>query len=114
MHSINAHSRFMAIERTIRVRVAYALPARQCVEEVTVPVGSTAREAIEASTLLSQYTEIDLGRNRIGIYSRLIEPDAVVEDGDRIEIYRTLKADPKVVRRQRAKQGLTMARAKRK
>jgi putative ubiquitin-RnfH superfamily antitoxin RatB of RatAB toxin-antitoxin module len=108
----------MAIERTIRVMVAYALPARQCVEEVIVPVGSTAREAIEASTLPGKFSDmdpgIDLGRNRIGIYSRLIDPETVVEDGDRIEIYRALKADPKVVRRQRAKEGRTMARAKRK
>jgi putative ubiquitin-RnfH superfamily antitoxin RatB of RatAB toxin-antitoxin module len=104
----------MAIERTIRVKVAYALPVRQCVEEVTVAIGSTAREAIEASTLPGQFSEIDLGRNRIGIYSRLIEPGTVVEDGDRIEIYRALNADPKVVRRQRAKEGRTMGRAKRK
>ena len=112
----------MAIERTISVLVAYALPTRQCVEEVIVPVGSTAREAIEASTLPGQFSDIDPGidpgighgRNRIGIYSRLIEPDTVVEDGDRIEIYRALKADPKVVRRERAKEGRTMARAKRK
>ncbi len=104
----------MAIERTICVKVAYALPARQCVEEVTVPVGSTAREAIEASTLPAQFSEIDPGRNRIGVYSRLIEPGTVVEDGDRIEIYRALKADPKVVRRQRAKEGRRMGGAKRK
>jgi putative ubiquitin-RnfH superfamily antitoxin RatB of RatAB toxin-antitoxin module len=108
----------MAIERTISVLVAYALPTRQCVEEVIVPVGSTAREAIEASSLPAQFSDIDPGighgRNRIGIYSRLIEPDTVVGDGDRIEIYRALKADPKVVRRERAKEGRTMARAKRK
>jgi hypothetical protein len=112
----------MAIERTISVLVAYALPTRQCVEEVIVPVGSTAREAIDASTLPGQFSEtdpgtgpgMDFGQNRIGIYSRLIEPGTVVEDGDRIEIYRALKADPKVVRRQLAKEGRTMARAKRK
>lgn len=104
----------MAIERTICVKVVYALPARQCVEEVTVAVGSTAREAIEASTLPGQFSEIDLERNRIGVYSRLIESGAVIEDGDRIEIYRALKADPKVVRRQRAKEGRGMGGAKRK
>ena len=96
----------MAIERTIKVRVAYALPARQYVEEVSVPVGSTVRDAIEASTLLHRFSDIDLARNRVGVYSRLIELDAIAGDGDRIEIYRSLIADPKDVRRQRAKAGV--------
>lgn len=99
--------------RTIKVKVAYALETQQVVEDLTIPVGSTAREAVEASSLLSRFSEIDLGRNRIGIYSRLITADTVVEDGDRIEIYRPLQADPKSVRRELAKQGKTMGRGNR-
>jgi putative ubiquitin-RnfH superfamily antitoxin RatB of RatAB toxin-antitoxin module len=98
--------------RTIRVEVVYALPSRQRVERVTAPIGSTAREVIESSELLSQFPEIDLARNRIGIYSRLIELNAVVQEGDRIEIYRPLQADPKSVRRQLAREGKTMGGGK--
>ena len=96
--------------RTIRLKVVYALRSRQAVEDVTVPVGSTAVEVIEASSLLRRFPEIDLSRNSIGVYSRLIGLDSVVEDGDRIEIYRPLEADPKAVRRQLAKEGKTMGR----
>lgn len=100
--------------RTIRLKVVYALRSHQVVEGVTVPVGSTAAEAIEASTLLEQFPEIDLRRNSIGVYSRLIGPELVVEDGDRIEIYRPLEADPKAVRRELAKEGKTMGKGGRK
>ena len=96
--------------RTIKVRVVYALQAQQVVEDMTVPVGSTAKEVIEASSLLSRFPDIDPGRDRIGIYSRLITADVVVEDGDRIEIYRPLQADPKSVRRELAKQGKSMGK----
>ena len=99
--------------RTIRVRVVYALQAQQLVEDLTVPVGSTAREVIEASSLLRRFPGIDPGRDRIGIYSRLITADTVVEEGDRIEIYRPLQADPKSVRRELAKKGKTMGRGNR-
>lgn len=80
------------------------------VEEVTAPIGSTAREVIEASSLPAKFPDIDLEFNSIGIYSRIVEPDHVVQDGDRIEIYRPLEADPKTVRRELAKQGRTMGK----
>ena len=98
--------------RTIRVEVAYAKPSRQVVQELIVPVGSTAREVIESSSLPRECPEIALDRNRIGGYSRLIDPDDVVEDGDRVEIYRPLVADPKSVRRNRAREGKTMGRGR--
>ncbi|MFC1681373.1 RnfH family protein [Pseudomonadota bacterium] len=100
--------------RTNKIKVVYALRTQQVVEEVTVPVGSTAAEVIKASSLLRRFPEIDLSRNSIGIYSRLIGPDSVVEDGDRIEIYRPLVADPKAIRRQLAKEGKTMGRGGKK
>ena len=87
--------------RSITVQVVYALPECQRVAEVTVPVGSTAGDAIAASNLLREFPEIDLSRNSIGVYSRLIEPDTIVHEGDRVEIYRPLTIDPKEARRKR-------------
>jgi putative ubiquitin-RnfH superfamily antitoxin RatB of RatAB toxin-antitoxin module len=60
------------------------------------------RQAVEASGLLARHPQIDLSRNKLGIYARLITLETPLRDRDRVEIYRPLLADPKEVRRQRA------------
>ncbi|MGI9228829.1 MAG: RnfH family protein [Gammaproteobacteria bacterium] len=64
--------------------------------------GSSAGRIIEQSGVLEQFPEIDLARNRIGMYGKLIDLDTPVEAGDRIEIYVPVQADPKQARRNRA------------
>jgi uncharacterized protein len=59
-------------------------------------------QAIKASGLLSLRKDIDLNTNKVGVYSRPVKLDDVLQDGDRVEIYRPLIADPKEMRRQRA------------
>jgi putative ubiquitin-RnfH superfamily antitoxin RatB of RatAB toxin-antitoxin module len=93
---------------TIHVEVVYARPERQEVISITVPAGSTARQAIEVSGLLARYPEIDLNDNKLGIYAKLAGTDTVLRDRDRVEIYRPLIADPKEVRKQRAADGKVM------
>jgi putative ubiquitin-RnfH superfamily antitoxin RatB of RatAB toxin-antitoxin module len=83
-------------ERTIKVEVVRAGIDRQIVRQTELPCGSTVRQAIEASGLAGVDTA------RLGIFSRRVSPDLVVEDGDRIEIYRPLLLDPMEARRQRA------------
>ena len=86
------------------VEVVYALPQRQLLVTVQVPVGATALEAVEASGILQQCAEIDLtGPNKLGIFGRLASAETVLRAGDRIEIYRPLKIDPKSRRRARAR-----------
>lgn len=92
----------------IRVEVAYARPDKQVVIPLTVPVGSTVEEAIRRSGILEQFPEIDLAKNKVGIYSKVTKLDALLRDQDRVEIYRPLIADPKEVRRARAKEGKPM------
>lgn len=89
----------------IKVEVVYALPSRQEVVPLTLPAGSTLQQALEASGLLVKYPEIDLAKNKFGIYSKISKLDTVLRDRDRVEIYRPLIADPKEVRKQRAAQG---------
>lgn len=89
----------------IRVQVAYALPERQDIVTVELVAGATAQQAIEASGLLQKYPDIDLAKNKLGIFSRLVKADQALRDRDRVEIYRALIADPKEVRRQRAAEG---------
>jgi hypothetical protein len=84
------------------IEVIYALASRQVRVVVTVPTGGTVAEAIRRSGLLSLQPEIDLSRNKLGIFGRIVSTDTPVRDGDRIEIYRPLAAEPKEARRLRA------------
>ena len=88
----------------IAVEVAYALPQKQYLQRVTLDEGATIEQAIQASGLPTLRDDIDLAKNKVGIYSRPAKLDDVVHDGDRVEIYRPLIADPKELRRQRAQQ----------
>ena len=93
---------------TIQVEVVYALPERQELASFSLPAGSTVRQAIEASGLLDKHPEIDLAKNKLGIYAKLTKAEATLRDRDRVEIYRPLIADPKEVRKQRAAEGKAM------
>ncbi|GHD95152.1 MULTISPECIES: RnfH family protein [Pseudocitrobacter] len=84
------------------VEVAYALPQKQYLQRVTLEEGATVEQAILASGILALRDDIDLAKNKVGIYSRPVKLQDVVQDGDRVEIYRPLIADPKELRRQRA------------
>ncbi len=86
----------------IRVEVAYALPEKQFLRQISLPTGSTVEQAIIASGLLTLRTDIDLKKNKVGIYSRSVKLTDEVHEGDRVEIYRPLLVDPKELRRQRA------------
>ncbi|MFG0514961.1 RnfH family protein [Kluyvera intermedia] len=86
----------------IVVEVVYALPQKQYLQRVTLEEGSTIEQAIQASGLLALRDDIDLSKNKVGIYSRPAKLQDIVHDGDRVEIYRPLIADPKELRRQRA------------
>ncbi|MEC5318290.1 RnfH family protein [Brenneria populi subsp. brevivirga] len=86
----------------LRVEVVYALPERQYLRQVTLAEGSTVEQAIVASGVLELRKEIDLQSNKVGIYSKAAKLTDILNDGDRVEIYRPLIADPKALRRQRA------------
>ena len=90
---------------TINVEVIYALPHQQPLLRVQLAEGATVEYAIRQSGLLDAFPEIDLAKNKFGIFSKLVKPDEKVRDRDRVEIYRPLIADPKEVRRKRAEEG---------
>jgi hypothetical protein len=87
---------------TIAVEVVYATPEVQAIESVRVPKGATVAHAITASGLLTRFTEIDLVRQAVGIHGRRVRLTDAVTNGDRVEIYRPLRTDPKEMRRERA------------
>ena len=87
----------------IYIEVAYATPDRQSLLRLSVPEGSTVAEAIEQSAIRDEFPELKMEIKAVGIFSRKVPLDHVLRAGDRIEIYRPLIADPKEMRRQRAK-----------
>jgi uncharacterized protein len=94
-----------SIAGKIDVEVIYALPEQQPLLRVQLAESASVEEAIRASGVLEAYPEIDLSRNKVGIFSKLVKLDEMVRDKDRVEIYRPLIADPKEVRRKRAEEG---------
>ena len=86
----------------IAVEVVYALPEKQYLLKVSVAEGSIVEQVITASGILELRTDISLAKNKVGIFSRPVKLTDTVNEGDRVEIYRPLIADPKELRRQRA------------
>lgn len=84
------------------VAVCYALPDARFLVQLEVAAGTTIARAIMASGVLARFPEIDLARNKLGLFGKLKPADTVLRDGDRIEIYRPLQADPMESRRRRA------------
>ena len=96
---------------TIRVTVVFS-PAARKVSEVTLELerGATVEHALQSSGLLERFPEIRAGRLEVGVWGAIAAPHRVLHDRDRVEIYRALKVDPKVARRERfAKQGARSA-----
>jgi putative ubiquitin-RnfH superfamily antitoxin RatB of RatAB toxin-antitoxin module len=85
----------------VKVEVCYALPSEQTIVPLALPAGATMRDAIERSGLLQRFPELDLTRTKAGVFGKVRALDAFLETGDRVEIYRTLKADPKLARQRR-------------
>lgn len=92
----------------MQIEVVYALPTKSESVKLDLADGSTVLQAVQASGLLERYPEIDVKKNKFGIYAKLAKADAALRDRDRVEIYRPLIADPKEVRKQRAAEGKVM------
>jgi putative ubiquitin-RnfH superfamily antitoxin RatB of RatAB toxin-antitoxin module len=89
----------------ITVEVVYAGPESQVVKQLTLPVGGTVMQAIEASGVCQAVPGLVIDPSRLGVFSRKVAPDHVLGEGDRVEIYRPLTLDPKEARRRRAHEG---------
>ena len=99
-----------AADAMIRVEVAYARPDQQAVLLVELPAGATLEQAIIQSRILEQFPELDLKTAKVGVFGKLGKLSATLRNGDRVEIYRPLIADPKAVRKQRAAEGKRMGK----
>lgn len=86
----------------IAVEVVYALPESQTLLTVTLPEEASVADAVERSGILARHPEIDWPRVSLGIFGRKVTAATRLRPGDRVEIYRPLRVDPKERRRRRA------------
>lgn len=86
---------------TITVEVAYALPEVQSLIKLEVKLGSTVGQAIEQSGVREEYPSMEIAD--VGIFSKRATLDQPLRDGDRVEIYRPLVANPREMRKKRAR-----------
>ena len=92
----------MGVSDFIHIKVCYALSHHQEMVSLELPASSNVLDAINCSEILEIYPEIDLSKNSIGIFGKIVDLDHVLADKDRVEIYRPLLIDPMEARRQRA------------
>jgi putative ubiquitin-RnfH superfamily antitoxin RatB of RatAB toxin-antitoxin module len=95
-------------EPLITVEVVFATPSEQVLEQLHVPADATVEAVIQRSGLLERFPEIDLAVNKVGVFGKAAALSATLNDGDRVEIYRPLIADPKEARKKRAAEGKGM------
>jgi len=93
--------RCTVIAEQIEVEVAYAKPEEQVIIKVLGHAGMTVKEAIELSKITERFPEINLDTDKVGVYGKVTKLDAMLELGDRVEIYRPLIADPKAARKKK-------------
>lgn len=94
----------------MQVEVVYIVDKAQYSEVIGIPIETplnviTVRDAVFTLILrnpnLRKYSDIQDWENRVGVFGERVSPDTIIKEGDRIEIYRDLKSDPREARRQR-------------
>ena len=100
-----------AMAEQIKIEVVYGTSQKQELLALSVDVGTTIEAAIKSSGIMAIFPEIDLNKNKVGVWNRTAKLTDTLEDLDRIEIYRPLIADPKEVRKRRAEKAKEEGRA---
>lgn len=104
MHFVNEPENYTRMSKNLPIEVAYAIDAtRQFLIGIEVEKGATIETAIIRSGILQSFPEIDLTKQKVGIFSKTHHLQDLVKAGDRIEIYRPLLIDPKEARRNKFK-----------
>ncbi|MDP9084613.1 MAG: RnfH family protein [Pseudomonadota bacterium] len=91
-------------DTTIRVQVVSAAPERAAVKYLELTPMSSVADALRLAALDAAFAGVDFATAPVGIFGRPVRPEQGLKDGDRIEIYRPLSADPKIARRARARE----------
>lgn len=102
MRSSSGRASCTAVPEFSGIEVAYALPGRQRVVRLPLERPMCAEEAVRASGLLEEFPELAGQVLALGVYGRRVDAQHVLRAGDRVEIYRPLKVDPRAARRRAA------------
>ncbi|ROR98662.1 hypothetical protein EDC56_3394 [Sinobacterium caligoides] len=86
----------------MKIEVAYALPHQQRIFSLDVDEGTTAKEAVQQAGVDKVFPALDVETAKLGIFGKSVKANQVLQEGDRVEVYRPLLADPKEVRKKRA------------
>lgn len=86
----------------IQVEVVAGNAQAQVLVPLSLLAGATAADAVRAADLGERLPGLDFDEEAVGIFGKRCRPDRLLSDGDRVEVYQPLKADPKVVRREMA------------
>lgn len=95
----------------LRIEVVFALPDHQELRVLEVPRGTRVADAVESSGLAEAFPDVDLGACQAAIWGNVVEPDRPLSDGDRVELLRPLRIDPREARRVLATEGRFMGGA---
>ena len=98
----------------IEVCVVLAEAGRHTTVRLCLPAGATVGDALSGAGLLEQRRDLDRGSLGLAIYGKAVDPDRVLEAGDRVEVLRPLVHEPRSRRRQLAREGRTMGTSERK
>ncbi len=99
------------VAKKITIEVVYGVSHKQRILTLLVDEGTNVEQAIIESGIVKLFPEIDLKVNKVGIWNRTVKLSEVLEDLDRVEVYRPLIADPKDVRKRRAEKAKLEGRA---
>lgn len=86
----------------LNIEVAYAEPGKQSLLAFQVACGTTARQAVLQSALVTEFPHVDFAAAPIGIFGKKVKDSTQLREGDRVEVYRALLIDPKENRRRKA------------
>jgi len=89
------------VSELIEIEVAYALPENQILEYLKVPSGTTVAQAVQLSGICNKFSEIQPDNKNLGVFGKLVKPETILRNHDRVEIYRPIIVDPKEKRRKR-------------
>ena len=85
----------------IRIEIVYALALRSTTKSVKLVQGATICDALAAVALDPKFLGVDLANSPVGVFGKVARRDQILNDGDRVEIYRPLLEEPKLARRKR-------------
>lgn len=99
-----------AVAALINIEVVLATADRQVLAAIEVGAGATVADVISESRLHLEFPELPIEDLEVGVWGKPVARDHVVNDGDRVEVYRPLRIDPREARRQLARIGRTMGK----